>query len=303
MSTRLRALNWAMRSLALPKLRRTKEPEDAARDFERLARLVFRTPPFVTQMTRSYDGADLHWVRLRSPRPRRVVLYCHGGGFMAGTPRTHAGMLARLSKLSRTEICAPRYRLLQEAPFPAAPEDVMAAWRALRAIGYRPEDIILGGDSAGGNLAFGLLARLLEMGERPRAIFAMSPWLDLTLSGASLADHAADDPFIPVDRMPETVSRYLVGAPATDPRASPLLAEFPAPPPALVQVGSKEVLYSDAARMCDHLRAQGGEARLDVWPDAPHVWQLFDGYVPQARMALGDIAEFITREFDRGCEN
>jgi acetyl esterase/lipase len=184
----------------------------------------------------------------------------------------------------------PDYRLLQVAPFPAAFDDALAAWDHLRR-GRAASDIVLAGDSAGGGLALAVLAHVLERGERPAGVVVFSPWTDLTLSGESLA--SAREVLLPVERMAEVAGQYLAGAEAGDPRASPSFAEFREPPPLLIQVGSGEALRDDSERMAARLRAAGGAVDLRVWDDCPHVWQLFDGWVPEARAALREAAGFV----------
>ena len=184
MSWQLGGLNLVLRFLVKPRINRTTIAEHAALAFARGAKL-FRHPPFVRFLAKG--APRLNWISAGPTELRKVVLYFHGGGYVAGSAATHQGMLARLSKLAGVEVCAPDYRLAQEAPFPAAYDDAVAAWLALRALGYRPQDIILGGDSAGGGLMLALLAYLCQTGETPRGAFAFSPWTDLTLGGGVIA--------------------------------------------------------------------------------------------------------------------
>ena len=298
MSRRLRLLVWLMRGLAKPMLRRTATPERAARDFAYLARRVFVAPPFIGHQCTTDGPLTLHWIRSGPTAQRRVILYLHGGAYLSGSGQTHRALAACISRLSGIEICVPDYRLLQEAPFPAAFDDALLAWQALIARGYRPQDIILGGDSAGGGLALSLLARLTTDGQSPAGAFAFSPWTDLTLQGESIARLGPRDPIIPVERMAEVVGQYLGGAAPDDPRASPLFAPVLTPPPVLLQVGSTEALLSDSVRFADKLRRAGGDVSLHIWPDAPHVWQLLDGWVPEARAALRDVAVFVQASFE-----
>ena len=139
----------------------------------------------------------------------------------------------------------------------------------------------------------GEVESLTQTAQHPRAAFAMSPWTDLTLSGASL--QTKSEVLLPVSRMDDVIDRYLDGAPRNDPRASPLFARYENPPPVLIQVSGKEALRDDALRM----RAGLGEAAdIRVWQDVPHVWQMFEGYIPQARSALVELADFVQASFD-----
>ena len=297
MSRRLRLNVALMRWFVKPLLRRTGTPEKAARDFEVLARWMFRPPPLTCHVVQMAGPLRLHRISIGPTAPRRVVLYLHGGAFLSGSGRSHSGLMARLSLLSGVEFCAPDYRLLQDAPFPAAFDDAVTAWHALMDLGYAPQDVVLGGDSAGGGLALALMAHLTAMGQRPAAAFAFSPWTDLTLQGESIARLGPADPIIPVERMAEVVGLYLAGADPRDPRASPLFAALSDPPPVFLQVGSTEALLSDSTRFADHLRAAGGQVDLQIWPAAPHVWQILDGWVPEARAALTEVAGFIQTSF------
>lgn len=281
------------RRFVRPHLARTLTPEDARAEFERAAPRLLRMPPYLRHLVRRTAGAELHWIGVGRPAPGAAVFYIHGGAFVSGSPVTHAGMLGRIAKLSGVEVCAPRYRLLQEAPFPAAPDDVRAAWGALMSLGYAPDRVVIGGDSAGGGLALGLLAQLLAEGQRPAGLFALSPWTDLTLSGESLVTSGPRDPVLPVERMAEVRDLYLAGADPADPRASPLFARYPDAPPVLIQVGAEEALLSDAQRMAERLRADGAAVRLDLWPGCLHVWQMADGWLPESRAALRDVARFV----------
>jgi epsilon-lactone hydrolase len=303
MSLRLRLLLAASRVLVRPKIARASNPVPLRRLFDRIARRVFRAPPFT--LVRDATLAPALPALIISNRPgshpvrrRKVVLYFHGGGFVAGRPANFAAMLARIARLTRCEVIAPAYRLAPENPFPAAVADARAAWDALIARGCRPGDIVIGGDSAGGNLALGLLAALLGEGTRPAGLFAFSPVTDLTFSGASVTANAGRDAVLPAARRDDLLGFYLQGAAPDDPRASPLFARYPDPPPVLLQYAATEILADDSRRMAERLRAAGGAVTLDIWPDAPHVWVLFDGLLPEARQALLRVATFVNALFD-----
>ncbi len=297
MSRRLRLMNAALRHLVRRKLARTKTPEAADRDFARAAALVFRRPPYLTHLQGLCGGVPVHWLRTPGVRTDRVLFYIHGGAYFSGSGRTHAGLAARLGREAGVQVCVPDYRLLQEAPFPAAFDDVLAAWEGLIGLGYPPHRIALAGDSAGGGLALALLAHLLAGGTRPAGLYAMSPWTDLTLAGETLRSRS--EVLIPFHRMAEVVERYCAGTPPADPRVSPLFADWTAPPPVLIQVGEAEALLSDSLRMADCLRAAGGEVTVETWPQVFHVWQILDGWLPEARAALKTGGRFLQTSFDR----
>ncbi|MCB4456050.1 alpha/beta hydrolase fold domain-containing protein [Leisingera sp. McT4-56] len=291
MSWQRRAINTWMRYGMKPVLQLTSNPELARRVFEAFAPRLYPALPF-TRLQRRPAPVPLKLVSCGQVRRGQIILFLHGGAYLAGSARAYQGMLSRLSRASGLEIAVPDYRLLQQAPFPAAYEDARAAWVYLRQRGYAARDILLAGDSAGGGLALALLAGLLEEGERPAGLAAFSPWCDLTLSGASIQSNRNRDVIIPAGRMKEVVDQYLAGADPADVRASPLFARFPDPPPVLIQAGDSEVLLSDAQRMAQLLEASGGEVRFSLWQDVPHVWQFMAGHLPEGQAALEEAAAF-----------
>lgn len=299
MSWRRRALNAWMRYGMKPVLQRTSSPELARRSFELLAPLFCPPLPYTRLLPRPAP-VPLNLISVGRTRRKQIILFLHGGAYLAGSARAYQGVLSRLSFAAGMEIAVPDYRLLQEAPFPAAFEDALAAWQYLRSTGYAAADILLAGDSAGGGLALALLAALLGEGERPAGLVALSPWCDLTLSGASIEVNRSRDVIIPAGRMKEAVDQYLAGADPSDARASPLFADFPNPPPVLIQAGDTEVLLSDAQRMVQRLEQAGGAVRLSLWRDVPHVWQFMAGQLPEGQAALDEAATFAISAFDGG---
>jgi len=295
-SQRLRLATWGARHTVRRHLMLTHSPTEIAKGFERCAKWMFRTPPYLCHLTEKVAGLTFHWINVGPVQSCKIILYFHGGAYMSGSGETHTGMLARLSKLSGTRICAVDYRLLQEAPFPAAFEDALQAWFYLISLGYDPADIVIGGDSAGGGLMLALLAHLSQIGVRPAAAFGISPWTDLTLSGASLT--SPKEALLPASRLGEAVDLYLGAAPRTDPRASPLFATFISPPPVLIQISAGEALADDGRRMAARLQDAGAAVTLQEWGTAMHVFHIFDGWVPEARNALKDISTFVQTSFD-----
>ncbi|MCP3968844.1 MAG: alpha/beta hydrolase [Rhodobacteraceae bacterium] len=291
MSIRLRLFNLTSRLTVKPLLRWQTDVGLARRSFARLTRVLCRVPPYTAQLPDRFIPGDWIWSRPR--RTRDAMLWLHGGGYIVGSPETHRAMVARLARLTGLRVLVPDYRLAPEQAFPAAFEDAVAAWDSLVMRGYAPDRIVIGGDSAGGGLALALAAHLCGKGTPPGAIVAFSPWTDMTLSGASLAENAKYDVFFPAHRVAELRGMVDGGADPKDPRLSPLFADFPACPPVLLQCSGSEILRDDTLRMADRLRVAGAEVSLQVLPGAPHVWQLFDGLVPEARQSLRAAAGFI----------
>jgi epsilon-lactone hydrolase len=291
MSLRLRALNLVLRNLVKPRLAATTDPMVARRDFAMMS-LIFRRPMGVG-VTVEPGAPDLHWLGPVPVPGGFVILFFHGGAYIFGSARSYRGLAARLARLTGLPVLLPDYRLAPEHKAPAAYEDARAAHAALIARGFAADRIVLGGDSAGGGMALALLADLCARDLRPAAVFALSPWTDLSLSGASLRTNAESDALLPVSQMTLAVAEVRGAVAPDDPRLSPLFARYAAPPPVLIQVGDSEILLDDSRRMAALLRAAGGRVEVDLWHDTPHVFHLFDGYLPEARQALKKVSEFV----------
>jgi acetyl esterase/lipase len=224
----------------------------------------------------------------------RVLIYLHGGGFIAGSPETHRAIFPPFASAFGAPILAVDYRLAPENPFPIGLNDVVASYDQVIASGLAPQKIAVAGDSAGGGLVFSLLHEIAKSGRPyPAAVAAFSPFVDLTLSGPSLQRLARREAMLPVSIMPTFVEHYLAGANPKDPRASPLFATWRNPPPCLLQVGSHEILRDDSLRMADVLREGGGDVRVEIWRDAPHVFQIFAPFFAQSRKALTIAGRFL----------
>ena len=128
MSWQLSLVNAQLRLVVKPRLRLLSVPERARRELELAGRFVFRAPPYLRHIVRP---GRMHWISAGPVTPGRVIFYIHGGGYVAGSPWAYEGMLGRLSKLTGLEVCAPAYRLVPEAPFPAQFDDARAAWDRL----------------------------------------------------------------------------------------------------------------------------------------------------------------------------
>ena len=189
------------------------------------------------------------------------------------------------------------YRRAPENPFPAALEDAVVAWDAALAQGFDPARIALGGDSAGGGLSLSLVQHLRAAARPlPGALWLISPWTDLTLSGASLATKSAVDPVMSKHYLGELAGAYLPpGMDLADPRVSPLFADLTGLPPTLLQVGSHETMLDDSTRFAAALGAADVTVTLQVWPYMIHAWPLWNAGLDAGRRALADAGAFLRR--------
>ena len=238
-------------------------------------------------------GMDAAWMRLsREHRRRRVILYCHGGGYTSGGLGFSKVLASKLTRATGMDTLAFDYRLAPEHPYPAAVEDALTAWGHLEGLGIAPGDIVLAGDSAGGNLALVLCLKLREAGRGlPGALLLMSPWTDMTASGESLRGRAGIDPVLTPEYMYAVREAYAGGLDPSDCLLSPLFADFAGFPPALIQVGTHEILYSDAERLAERMLAAGADCRLEVWENMWHDFQMYPSKT--ASNAIQNMAHFL----------
>lgn len=227
---------------------------------------------------------------------KRVLIYIHGGAFTMGSPHTHAPITTHLAKHYSGKVLAVDYALAPEHVFPAALNDLVASYNALLQQGYAAENITLAGDSAGGNLVIAMVVKLRELNEPlPAAISCLSPWVDLTLSGESITALRKRDPLVSNGWLQRNAQEYANGIALDDPRLSPLFADLTGLPPTYIQVGSDEILLSDAQNLHAQLTKHGVASELDVWEGMWHVWQGAGFIVPESRRALRKIARFLAR--------
>jgi acetyl esterase/lipase len=240
------------------------------------------------------NGVAAEWTATPEADPKSVILYLHGGGYTAGSLKSHRHMVAQAGRDARARAIALEYRLAPEAPFPAAVEDAVAGYRFLLSRGFSPSRIAVAGDSAGGGLTVALLVSVRDAGlPLPGCAWCVSPWIDLEGIGGSMSAKAAIDPMVQQAYLAELARAYLAGADPRTPLAAPLYADLHGLPPMLIQVGSAETLLDDAVRLAGAAGAAGVRVRLDVWPDMIHVWHLFHQQVTAGRRALAEAGAFI----------
>lgn len=262
------------------------------------AMLLGSPPPYRVRVdalsTGSFRG---EWVYAPgSEKSRRVILYVHGSAYAICSARTHRGLVARLAHLTGMPVFSVDYRLAPEHTFPAAADDVEAAYAWLQNIGYRPENITVAGDSAGGHLLLDLLAEnVRHRRAQPRAMVLMSPLVDLTLELARRQERdTGPDPLISAVAAQRLVDHYTRGHPADLPRLAPALDRADDLPRTLIQVGGAEMLLGDARAAHRMISDAGGDSELQIWPGQMHVFQALPTMIPEAGPALAAAARFIT---------
>lgn len=247
------------------------------------------------------DGMYGEWVSVdRAHMKKYVILYCHGGGYMTGSSLYARTLTTKLAASTSMDVLCFDYRLAPENPYPAAVEDAMRVWNYLMLLGYGARDVIVAGDSAGGNLALSLTLKLKEEEHLlPRGLVLMSPWTDLTSSGRSHETRAALDPVLNKEYLEKAIRAY-VGETAQEdgweeqlknPMISPLFGNFTGFPPTYIQVGNNEVLLNDATQLHKNMIKANVSVKLDVFDGMWHVFQMSP--FKTAYEAMDKNAEFI----------
>lgn len=243
------------------------------------------------------DGMYGEWLCVnRAHMKKYVILYCHGGGYSTGSSLYGRTLTMRLASSTSMDVLSFDYRLAPEHPYPAAIEDAMKAWNHLMMFGYGARDVILAGDSAGGNLALALTHQLKREGRLlPRGIVLLSPWTDMTSSGKTHETKEGIDPVLSAAYLQEAIENYL-GKDydeelLKDPLVSPLFGEFEGFPPTYIQVGDQEILQSDSVLLYKKMNQAGVNVTLDVFKGMWHVFQMSP--FKTATEAMDKNAEFI----------
>ena len=250
--------------------------------------------PDVQQNPVEVGGVPGVEVTMQGNQAENVILYFHGGVYVIGTAAASVPLVSELARRAGAKAITLEYRLGPEHPYPAAVEDARAAYEGLLAQGIAPAQIALAGESAGGGLAVATLLALREAGvPLPSCGYLMSPYVDLTLSGQTLAEKRDVDPVLTPAGLRVRVPDYVAGADACDPLISPIFGDLRELPPLLIQVGSHEILLSDALRLAERAAICDVSVTLEVTPGVPHVFQGFAGLLEEAGAALDRAADFM----------
>lgn len=245
-------------------------------------------------------GVPVIFIELAETQPNGVIFHIHGGGFALGSATSSVGFASDLARKAGMSAITVDYRLAPEHPYPAALDDVTAAYQALLEREGAGAQIVLSGESAGGNLALALLVAGKQRGlAMPAAAALFSPMTDLTVTGNSFTTKADVDPNITAAAIRTRVNDYLngtgtgTGTDPADPLVSPIFADLTGLPPLLVQAGSHEVLLDDATRLATRAAANDVAVMLDITPDVGHVFQAFSAILDEGEQALTRAAAFL----------
>ena len=251
----------------------------------------------ITYTELNMDGVRGEWICVnRAHMKKYIILYCHGGGYSTGSCLYGRTLTSKMASMTSMDVLGFDYRLAPENPYPAALEDATKVWNYLMLLGYGARDIILAGDSAGGNLALALTLRLKDEGRLlPRGLVLMSPWTDLTSSGKSHKTREAIDPILNKEYLERMIAAYTAGGKEQpdlkNPYISPLYGDFTGFPPVYIQVGDNEILLSDSLNLHKRMVEANVSVRIDRFEGMWHVFQMSP--FKTAYEAMNKNAEFI----------
>ena len=241
------------------------------------------------------EGIYAEWITNKHTAKDKVILYLHGGAYGYCSADTHRSLAARIMAEAGVKVLLPEYRLAPEHPFPAATHDAIKIYRWLLDQGYQSANILFAGDSAGGGLSVATTLLLLDRHEPlPAGVICLSPWVDLTGSGESYIKNKDKDPYLNAEGARAAALAYAGDTPLDDKLISPIFADFKGFPPLFIQVGSVEILRSDAETLAQKARQAGVKVELKVWHGMWHVWQA-SSKLKESKQAVKEIGRFAQR--------
>jgi acetyl esterase/lipase len=254
--------------------------------------------PHAVQLQRMQIGSlPVEWlIPTPSDDTQKTILYFHGGAWLFGWYNTHRLLVGRIAKQTNKRALAVDYRLAPEYPFPAALEDCLAAYHYLLDCGIRSDQVIMAGDSAGGNLVITCMLALREAGESlPAAGICISPATDLTAEAVSYKE--TKDAILSSGlyrKFASILQDSLIGGhDPHDPLLSPIFADLHGLPPLLVQAGEDEILLNSITAFVNKARQEGVQVTYEVWQAMRHVWHIYAPYLPEAQYAVYSLSKYI----------
>jgi epsilon-lactone hydrolase len=246
----------------------------------------------VTTSDATLGGIEAILVETSETRSDRVVLYLHGGAYALGSAGVGVGLASEVARRASARAYSIGYRLAPEHPYPAGVDDCLAAYRGLLDSGLDARQIAVVGESAGAGVAAAMLVRAKADGlPQPACVALMSPWVDLTLTSTTLDSKADVDPLLSKEALRRRADDYVTPADAR--AASPMFADLSGLAPVLIQAGSHDVLLGDALGLARRVAECDGRVGLEVWPEAPHVFQSFASVLDEGVEALDALGAFV----------
>lgn len=293
---------------SLRTLMHTIDPKGGGTLFSALSGKVTTTPS-VYRPSKGYEykKVDIEnctlevLTKTESENKNKVIFQIHGGAFIFAMQDLYREQAEKWSELcGGATVVMIDYRLAPETVFPGAHEDVLDGWNWILENGYDAKDVIVTGDSAGGNLALSLVLSLRdEKSELPAAVIAMSPWADLAAEGESYTTNIYKDPMFGIKEGKDVeidirsmAKIYAGDTDLHDPHLSPAYADYSGFCPTLIQVGTAEVLYSDSKTVSEKMEKAGVDVTLSEYAGMWHVFQIFGDITPEGEEAWLEAGTF-----------
>ena len=260
---------------------------------------IFTMPlhPKATIKTVDPNGVTADLISTPEASSEHIILYLHGGGYLFGSRNTHRRVASDFSAAAKALVLLIDYRLAPEHPFPAALEDGLTSYCWLREqYNFNPAQIALAGDSAGGNLALGMMLSLRNNHQPlPACALLMSPLTDVERRGRSLQTKANVDPIVSSELLNMVANSYLPDGNFLNPIVSPIHADLSNLPPLLIHVGSQEVLLDDSLRLASKAAEDNVTVELKVWQDMIHCFHQFAPHLREGREAITEAGAFLQK--------
>ncbi len=272
-----------------------KEDHLASRKKLRDVAARFEVPEGVTLYNFAANGVPCERAVPDIVEQEKVIIYFHGGAYVAGSPQTHRHLTAKIASECQCEVISVDYKLAPEFPFPHALDDVLNAIDGCR-LKYPNAKIFLAGDSAGAGLALSASLKLKEENNQVQGLILLAPWVDLTFEGAVFHKMNLKDPILSTKRLKTSATSYIGAESNKNSYISPLFADLAGLPPAFIQSGDSDLLFDENKLLVEKLLAAGVKTEFDIWVGYPHVFQFFWPMLPQAKAAIHKIAEYLKRQ-------
>jgi len=258
-----------------------------------------KLPKEITIKEQIIDGIKSEWLIPDGANPKKLIFYVHGGGYVSGSCSDHRAIIAKFAKNTGVTNLVYEYRLAPENPFPAAIDDSVKAYQWLLASGFKPENILIAGESAGGGLCLAILLALKERNiALPVAAVAISPWTDLTCSSDSYRTKNKVS-LAPLNSW-TVFSKYYIGEnQATHPLISPLFGDLEGLPPILINSGVDDELYEDGEKFYLKAKSAGVDITFTAGIGMVHCYPLLAPMFPEATQAMNEIVDFTTQHLNR----
>jgi len=296
-SWQAKALNLFLKQTVKRSIEHTKDANKLRLQMRALDKFVFGTSSNISHSKSMRAGVLCDEIQVKFSNTKKKLLYVHGGAFVFKTPAIHNNFVARLAEPLDLHAIVPDYPLAPEQPFPAALDCCYDVYLSLLDAGTLPEDIVVAGDSAGGNIALSLLLRAKRNGlPMPSCCVLLSPVADMTQSGLSSVENRYSDALFSLEVMLHCRNLYLGGdnQDLHNDEISPLFGDFAGFPPFMFHAGSAELMRDDSTRLAEFMQAKGVDAHLQIWHQMPHVFPLFE-QLPESKAALIQIIDFIKK--------